>query len=128
MRNARRGAALLLFLALSPVWAAEKVPAVVTKEAEGEAAVVGSNVDRAVREAKEAALRSAVERVAGVLVSSQSLAVNSQLVSTRCTRTAPATSEPRRSLADHREGRGEGEDPLRWARGWIAISRRCRPW
>jgi hypothetical protein len=59
---------------------AEKVPAVVTREAEGEAAVVGGNVDRAAREAKEVALRSAVEQVAGVLVSSQSLAVNSQLV------------------------------------------------
>jgi Flagellar assembly protein T, N-terminal domain len=81
MRNARRGAVLLLALTLSPVWAAEKVPAVVTKEAEGEAAIVGGNVDRATREAKEAALRSAVEQVAGVLVSSQSLAVNSQLVS-----------------------------------------------
>ncbi len=81
MRNARRGAVLLLSLALTPVWAAEKVPAVVTKDAEGEAAIVGGNVDRAAREAKEAALRSAVEQVAGVLVSSQSLAVNSQLVS-----------------------------------------------
>ena len=81
MRNSRRAAALLLALALAPAWAAEKVPPVVTKEAEGEAAIVGGNVDRAAREAKEAALRSAVEQVAGVLVSSQSLAVNSQLVS-----------------------------------------------
>ena len=81
MRNAHRGAVLLVALTLSPGWAAEKVPAVVTKEAAGEAAIVGGNVDRAAREAKEAALRSAVEQVAGVLVSSQSLAVNSQLVS-----------------------------------------------
>ena len=81
MRNARRGAVLLVALTLSPGWAAEKLPAVVTKEAAGEAAIVGGNVDRATREAKEAALRSAVEQVAGVLVSSQSLAVNSQLVS-----------------------------------------------
>ena len=81
MRNARRGTVLLLTLTLSPVWAVEKVPAVVTKEADGEAAIVGGNTDRAAREAKEAALRSAVEQVAGVLVSSQSLAVNSQLVS-----------------------------------------------
>ncbi len=66
---------------LAPALAAEKLPPVVTKEAEGEAAIVGGNVDRAAREAKEAALRSAVEQVAGVLVSSQSLAVNSQLVS-----------------------------------------------
>ena len=72
------GVALLLS---SLAHAADKVPAVVTQDAEGEAAIVGGNVDRATREAKEAALRSAVEQVAGVLVSSQSLAVNSQLVS-----------------------------------------------
>jgi hypothetical protein len=59
---------------------AEKLAPVVTREAEGEAAVVAGNVDRASREAKEAALRSAVEQVAGVIVSAQSLAVNSQLV------------------------------------------------
>jgi len=70
----------LLLLAL-PAFAAEKVPPSVTQDAEGEAAIVGGNVDRAAREAKEAALRSAVEKVAGVLISSQSLAVNSQLVS-----------------------------------------------
>jgi hypothetical protein len=81
MRNARLAAALLVLLPLAPALAAEKLPPVVTKEAEGEAAIVGGNVDRAAREAKEAALRSAVEQVAGVLVSSQSLAVNSQLVS-----------------------------------------------
>ena len=81
MRTLLRGAALLLTLAVVPARAADKVPAVVTKEAEGEAAIVGGNVDRATREAKEAALRNAVEQVAGVLVSSQSLAVNSQLVS-----------------------------------------------
>jgi len=82
MRNARRAVVVLSWLGLlGSSWAAEKVPAVVTREAEGEAAVVGGNVDRAAREAKEAALRSAVEQVAGVLVSSQSLAVNSQLVS-----------------------------------------------
>ena len=81
MRNARLAAALLVLLPLTPALAAEKLPPVVTKEAEGEAAIVGGNVDRAAREAKEAALRSAVEQVAGVVVSSQSLAVNSQLVS-----------------------------------------------
>lgn len=82
MRKVRASAALLLALLFAaPARAAEKVPAVVAREAEGESAIVGGNVDRAAREAKEAALRSAVEQVAGVLVSSQSLAVNSQLVS-----------------------------------------------
>jgi hypothetical protein len=73
---------LVAMLALSaPARAADKVPPVVTQDAEGEAAIVGGNVDRASREAKEAALRSAVEQVAGVLISSQSLAVNNQMVS-----------------------------------------------
>ncbi len=81
MSNARRTAALLVFLSVVPALAADKLPPVVTREAEGEAAIVGGNVDRAAREAREAALRSAVEQVAGVIVSSQSLAVNSQLVS-----------------------------------------------
>ncbi|MGZ3444225.1 MAG: flagellar assembly protein T N-terminal domain-containing protein [Myxococcaceae bacterium] len=81
MSNARRSAALLVFLSLVPALAADKLPPVVAREAEGEAAIVGGNVDRASREAREAALRSAVEQVAGVIVSSQSLAVNSQLVS-----------------------------------------------
>jgi Flagellar assembly protein T, N-terminal domain len=82
MRNAPRRAGVLLALILAAgASAAEKVAPVVIREAEGEAAIVGGNVDRAAREAKEAALRSAVEQVAGVLVSSQSLAVNSQLVS-----------------------------------------------
>jgi hypothetical protein len=77
----RRWAWLALVLVGLEGRAAEKVAAVVTREGEGEAAIVGGNVERATREAREAALRSAVERVAGVLVSSQSLAVNSQLVS-----------------------------------------------
>ncbi|MGZ6079752.1 MAG: flagellar assembly protein T N-terminal domain-containing protein, partial [Myxococcaceae bacterium] len=81
MSNARRSAALLVFLSLVPALAADKLPPVVAREAEGEAAIIGGNVDRASREAREAALRSAVEQVAGVIVSSQSLAVNSQLVS-----------------------------------------------
>jgi len=79
-RSTRTGVVLLALLAL-PALAADKVPPVVTQDAEGEAAIVGGNMDRAAREAKEAALRSAVEQVAGVLISSQSLAVNSQLVS-----------------------------------------------
>jgi hypothetical protein len=62
----------MVVLALSAsARAADKLPPVVTQDAEGEAAIVGGNVDRASREAKEAALRSAVEQVAGVLISSR---------------------------------------------------------
>jgi hypothetical protein len=76
----RRWSWLVLLLIGLEGRTAEKLAPVVTREAEGEAAVVAGNVDRATREAKEAALRSAVEQVAGVIVSAQSLAVNSQLV------------------------------------------------
>ncbi len=68
-------------LGASLALAADKVAEVVTREASGEAAIVGGNVDRAAREAKEAALREAVEQVAGVLISAQSISANSQLIS-----------------------------------------------
>jgi Flagellar assembly protein T, N-terminal domain len=81
--DARRlaGAAAALLLAIGPALAADKLPEVVTREATGEAAIVGGNVDRATREAKEAALREAVEQVAGVMISAQTLSANSQLIS-----------------------------------------------
>jgi hypothetical protein len=75
------GIAVAALLALGTGLAADKVPELVTREASGEAAIVGGNVDRAAREAKEAALREAVEQVAGVIVSSQTLSANSQLIS-----------------------------------------------
>ena len=71
----------MLLLGVGPAWAADKLPEVVTREATGEAAIVGGNVDRATREAKEAALREAVEQVAGVIISAQTLSANSQLIS-----------------------------------------------
>jgi Flagellar assembly protein T, N-terminal domain len=72
---------VLLLLLGASVALAEKLPEVVTREASGEAAIVGGNVDRAAREAKEAALREAVEQVAGVMISAQTLSANSQLIS-----------------------------------------------
>src|SRR5579862_5301784 len=58
-----------------------KLPEEVTRETTGEAAIVDGNKERAEREARERALREAVEQVAGVLVSSSSLSANSELVS-----------------------------------------------
>jgi hypothetical protein len=77
----RVGPLALLLCATGLALAADKVPDVVTREASGEAAIVGGNVDRATREAKEAALREAVEQVAGVMISAQTLSANSQLIS-----------------------------------------------
>ncbi|QSQ26390.1 flagellar assembly protein T N-terminal domain-containing protein [Pyxidicoccus parkwayensis] len=74
--------ALSLVLA-SAVFAAAPPPATVTKEVTGEAAIVDGNRDKAFAEAKNAALREAVEQVAGVLVSSDTLTANSQLLSDR---------------------------------------------
>lgn len=74
--------ALSLLLA-SVAFAAAPPPATVTKEVTGEAAIVDGNKDKAFAEAKSAALREAVEQVAGVLVSSDTLTANSQLVSDR---------------------------------------------
>jgi hypothetical protein len=74
--------ALSLLLA-SAALAAAPPPATMVKEATGEAAIVDDNRDKAFAEAKAAALREAVEQVAGVLVSSDTLTANSQLISDR---------------------------------------------
>lgn len=58
-----------------------KLPEVVVKETTGEAAIVGGDKEKAEREARERALREAVEQVAGVIVSASSLSANNQLVS-----------------------------------------------
>ncbi len=58
-------------------------PPVVTKEATGAAAIVGENEANALREATHDALRNAVEQVAGVLVSADTLTKNSQLIHDR---------------------------------------------
>lgn len=65
----------------SLAWAAPSD--VVVKETTGEAAIVGGNKERAVKEAKDKALRDAVEQVAGVMVSADTLTQNSQLISDR---------------------------------------------
>ncbi len=68
-------------LALSAVAFAEAE--VVTKEATGEAAIVDGNKAKAEKQAKDNALREAVEQVAGVMVSADTLTQNSQLISDR---------------------------------------------
>jgi hypothetical protein len=75
--------ALSWLLAAVAVAAEPKQPAFLTKEATGEAAIVEGNREKAERDARNAALREAVEQVAGVLVSSDTLTANSQLVSDR---------------------------------------------
>jgi hypothetical protein len=63
--------------------ASDKQPEFITQEATGEAAIVEGNRDKALQDAKNAALREAVEQVAGVMVSSDTLTSNSQLISDR---------------------------------------------
>ncbi|MHB8417386.1 MAG: hypothetical protein ACYDCL_04880 [Myxococcales bacterium] len=72
----------LLYLALSASLAASPPPTE-TVEASGEAAVVNGDEGAALEQAKEAALREAVSRVAGTLVSSDTLTDGSILVSDR---------------------------------------------
>ena len=67
----------VLLLAASAAFAAD--PAVVTKEATGQAAVKDGE-QKAYDEALKAALRSAVEQAAGVLITADTLTLNSQLV------------------------------------------------
>ncbi|MCI0573392.1 MAG: hypothetical protein L0Y66_21820 [Myxococcaceae bacterium] len=76
----------LSFLSLAVAGAAlarDEAPGVVTREVTAEAAVVNGNVAQAEKEAKDRALREAVEQVAGVLVEADTLTANSQLVSDR---------------------------------------------
>lgn len=79
--------ALSLCLSLSLIGAAEAgkkaAPEVVVKETTGEAAILDGNTDRAVKEARDRALRDAVEQVAGVILSADTLTENSQLISDR---------------------------------------------
>ena len=76
------GAIALLF-ATTALAQGKKQPETVTKEVTGEAAIVAGNKDKARRDAKNAALREAVEQVAGVMISADTLTQNSQLVSDR---------------------------------------------
>jgi hypothetical protein len=61
----------------------EKQPGFVTQEATGEASIVDNNRDKALQDAKNAALREAVEQVVGVMLTSDTLTANNQLVSDR---------------------------------------------
>ncbi|HLL55708.1 MAG TPA: flagellar assembly protein T N-terminal domain-containing protein [Myxococcaceae bacterium] len=83
MRTLKLSAVLLLALC-SVAHAAETQPATVTKEAVGEAAIgADGNKIRARDEAKKQALRNAVEQVTGMMISSDTLTSNSQLISDR---------------------------------------------
>ena len=67
-----------LFLVVSSLSLAQAT--VITKEGTGEAAVIGGDEQKAFNEAKERALRSAVEQAAGVKIDADTLTVNNQLV------------------------------------------------
>ena len=69
---------VILFVA-SLAFAAEPA-AVVTKEATGQAAIIKGDEARALDEATKAALRTAVEQAAGVLITADTVTLNSQLV------------------------------------------------
>lgn len=73
----------LSVVSLSFAQGAGKKSDVVEKETTGEAAILENNRDRAIQEAKDKALREAVEQVAGVMLSAETLTENSQLVSDR---------------------------------------------
>lgn len=71
---------VLSWFLVAAALAAGKKPEFVTQEATGEAAIVGTDTDKARKEAISAALREAVEQVVGVRVSSQTLTANNQLI------------------------------------------------
>jgi hypothetical protein len=79
MKRLQMSALVLAAVAAAPSWA-QGQPEVVTKEATGEAAVVGGNRQAAIDEARKKALRAAVEQVAGVMIESDTVTANSQLV------------------------------------------------
>lgn len=70
---------LLSLLAVLPALALAQAT-IVTKEAEGEAAIVNKDEKKAFEEAQQQALRSAVEQSAGVRIDADTLVVNNQLV------------------------------------------------
>jgi hypothetical protein len=71
---------VLSWFLVATAMAAGKQPDFVTQEATGEAAIVNGDKDKAIRDARNAALREAVEQVVGVRVSAQTLAANNQLI------------------------------------------------
>lgn len=74
---------VLTCLVASVALAAGEQPEFVTKEVTGEAAIVDNHRDKAFQDAKNAALREAVEQVVGVMVSADTLTANNQLISDR---------------------------------------------
>lgn len=70
---------LLALLSLLPALAFAQAT-IVTKEAEGEAAIVNKDEKKAFDEAQQQALRSAIEQSAGVRIDADTLVVNNQLV------------------------------------------------
>src|SRR5688572_13943142 len=73
----------LFALLLSAAAFAAETPQYVTKEAEGEAAIINNDVPLAEKNAIEAAKRAAVEEVAGTLLSADTLVQNNVLISDR---------------------------------------------
>jgi hypothetical protein len=81
MKALMLGSLAAVWLLAAQVLAAQ--PEVVTQEATGEAAIVNGNRSKAEKEAKDQALRTAVEQVAGVMIQADTLTANNQLVSDR---------------------------------------------
>lgn len=80
MRAGGRWAVLgILFVGLSSLAAPGK-GGLIVQEAEGEAAIVDGNATAAVQKATEAAVREAVQQAAGVILESDTVTANSQLV------------------------------------------------
>lgn len=69
-----------LALAIAIASSASFAQTIVTKEGTGEAAIVNKDEARAFEEAKNAALRAAVEQASGVRIDADTVAVNNQLV------------------------------------------------
>lgn len=82
VRGTRLLAALVGLWALAAV--AKPAPAkpsgLIVQEATGEAAIVGGNATAAIQQATEAAVREAVQQAAGVILESDTVTANSQLV------------------------------------------------
>jgi hypothetical protein len=80
MTRTRRQARLIAVVSALLSTAALAQATVVAKEASGEAAIIGSDEQRAFEEAKKSALRTAIEAAAGVRIDADTAVVNNQLV------------------------------------------------
>jgi len=72
---------ITLMALLVSTGALAKQPAFVTKEATGQAAIIGKDLASATKQARDQALREAVQQVAGVLLQADTVVANSVLVS-----------------------------------------------